>query len=134
MNEILKEALIIEATREATENIKKWMGSDGDIASQLRDGKRDAVDAFTRLETADDNVPVFLKAMLDGLNPVQEFYEQMPGNQGEWQCSALAIIRREIERMITENYQPDADALSAAKISIEKRLSFLRSQLNLPPK
>ncbi len=134
MNNILKEVLIIEATREATENIVKCMNSDGDVASQLRDGQRDAIDAFRKIETADDNIPVFLQAMLDATTPVKKYYEKMPGSQGEWQCSALAIIRREIARMKAENYTPDADTLAAAKSSIEKRLSFLRSQLNLPKK
>lgn len=134
MDNILKEALIIEATRAVTENIVKWMSSDGDIASRLRDGKRDAVEAFNKLDTANDNIPVFLQAMLAALTPLREFYEQMPGSQGEWQCSALAIIRREIERMTAENYRPDADALAAAKIILDKRLSFLRPHLNLPKK
>lgn len=134
MNDILKEALIIEATREATENIVKWMSSDGDIAAQLRDGKRDAIDAFMKIKTADDDIPVFLQTMLDAATPVLAYYEKMSGSKGEWQCSALSIIRREITRMMAENYAPDADALAAAKISIDKRLSFLRSQLNLPKK
>ncbi|MCF7867664.1 MAG: hypothetical protein K9N09_03105 [Candidatus Cloacimonetes bacterium] len=95
-------SLISEVTKKAYQNYHEWMQSDVDIASQLRDGIRMASSAFDEIEPINDRISI-LKEMKDRIQEVLKYYRSLPGEAGTWECSALSIIDREINRLISEN-------------------------------
>ena len=107
----LLEILIDKATKKAYRNANDWMESDVSISSQLRDGTRTARNAFYEIEDQTEDAEILLNLMQNKLQKVLEYYQQLPGDFGQWECSALNIIRNEIHRMITEKYNPTDDEL-----------------------
>ena len=95
------QTLIDRATRTAYENATDWMRSDPAIAAQLRDGLRTTIEAFETIE-ADDQTSeeVLLNRMLAAVEPVLSYYQSLPGSRGEWECSAVGIVKREIINLL----------------------------------
>jgi hypothetical protein len=93
--------LIDQATRKAYNNATDWMRSDPAIAAQLRDGLRTTIEAFDAIEAeADTPDAVLLGRMLAVVEEVLRYYQGLPGSQGEWECSAVGIVKREIIDLI----------------------------------
>jgi hypothetical protein len=89
--------LIDRATQKAYDNAANWMRSDPAISAQLRDGLRTTIEAFDAIEAeADTPDPVLLDRMLAVVEEVLGYYQSLPGSQGEWECSAVGIVKREI--------------------------------------
>ena len=93
--------LIDQVAQKAYENAADWMRSDPAIAAQLRDGLRTTLEAFEAIE-ADDDAPaeIWLNRMLAVVERVLSYYQSLPGSQGEWECSAVGIVKRDIIDLI----------------------------------
>lgn len=89
--------LIDQATQKAYDNAANWLRSDPAIAAQLRDGLRTTIEAFEAVE-ADADTPdaVLLDRLLAATEEVLTHYQSLPGSEGEWECSAVGIVKREI--------------------------------------
>ncbi len=70
------QALIDQATRKAYENVTDWMGSDPDIAAQLRDGLRTTIEAFDTIEDDDETTEILLNHMLAVVERVLRGYRK----------------------------------------------------------
>ncbi len=92
--------LILKVTKNAYENANDWMESDVFISSQLRDGIKTVTESFTKIDDQLDDIDILLKLMQQHLEKVLTFYRQLPGDQGQWECSALNIISRDIKKLI----------------------------------
>lgn len=122
MKSALLQALIHQATQKAYENVADWMGTDSYVASQLRDGLRTALEAFDDIDDEQQDADYLLHQLQNKLSNVLNFYQQLPGSQGEWECSALSIARREVDRLIEEAYTPTEDELLAFELERKKKL------------
>lgn len=100
------EALINDVTRKAYENVAHWMSSDPVIGSQLRDGLRSALDAFDSIDDRQANRSALLLHMRKRVDDVLAYYGELPGSQGEWECSALRQVHAEIERLLAAEDAP----------------------------
>ena len=92
--------LILKVTKNAYENANDWMESDVSISSQLRDGIKTVTESFTKIDEQIDDIDILLNLMQQHLEEVLVFYRQLPGDQGQWECSALNIISRDIKKLI----------------------------------
>ena len=93
--------LIDQATRKAYTNAANWMRSDPAIAAQLRDGLRTTIEAFEAIEAKVDTLEaVLLDRMLAVVEEVLRYYQNLPGSEGEWECSAVGIVKREIINLL----------------------------------
>lgn len=93
--------LIDQATQKAYDNAAHWLRSDPAIAAQLRDGLRTTIEAFETIEAeADTPDKVLLDRMLVATERMLDYYQNLPGSQGEWECSAIGIVKREIMRLL----------------------------------
>lgn len=93
--------LIDQATRKAYDNAANWMRSDPAIAAQLRDGLKTTIEAFDTIEAeADTPEAVLLERMLAAAERVLDYYQNLPGSQGEWECSAVGIVKRDITNLL----------------------------------
>jgi hypothetical protein len=89
--------LIDQSTQKVYDNAANWMGSDPAIAAQLRDGLHTTIEAFDGIEAETDTPDVvLLDRMLAVVEQVLSYYQSLPGSQGEWECSAVGIVKREI--------------------------------------
>ncbi len=100
------------ATKEAYENAYDWMGSDTSISSQLRDGIRTVRSSFAEIDNQIEDAEIILKFMQERLTKVLNYYQQLPGDYGQWECSALNIIGRNIDKLIREKYVPTDKEIS----------------------
>ncbi len=112
-NSIVLEILMHQATKEAYENAYEWMESDTTISSQLRDGVRTVRNSFSEIDNSIEDVEIILMLMQERLKKVLNYYQQLPGDYGQWECSALNIVNRNIAKMINEKYAPTAEEISA---------------------
>ena len=102
----IREILIHKVTQEAYANAYDWAGSDPSISSQLRDGIRTAISSFDEINDMLTDPEVILRLIRKRLEKVRCYYQQLPGNDGQWECSALNIIGRNIDTLIKEKYVP----------------------------
>ncbi len=114
-NSKLLQFLIHKATEEAYRNAYEWMTSDSSIASQLRDGIRTAVSYFSEIDIEIEDPNIILDLMQKKLSKALTYYKQLPGDYGQWECSALNIINRNITKMIENKYAPSLEEISAFK-------------------
>ncbi len=96
------DALISRACRPAYENVNQWLQTDPDIASQLRDGLRTVREAFEGIDDRAGDADVLLGLMHAKTGEVLDAYRALPDPRGEWECSALGIVRAEIERLMRD--------------------------------
>ena len=94
------QTLIDQVTRKAYENVVSGMGTDPDIAAQLRDGLRTVVELFNAIENNEATPEVLLNHMLAIVQKVLSHYQSLPGSQGEWECSAVGMVEREIIELL----------------------------------
>jgi len=97
---MMLDKLILKVTKNAYENANDWMESDVSISSQLRDGIKTVTESFTKIDEQIDDIDILLNLMQQHLEEVLVFYRQLPGDQGQWECSALNIISRDIKKLI----------------------------------
>lgn len=115
----LLEILIHKATEKAYANAYDWISSDSSIASQLRDGIRTARSSFSEIssETEDVDVDVdvddLLNLMQEKLEKVLKYYRGLPGDYGQWECSALNIIARSVGLLIENGYIPTEEEMNS---------------------
>ncbi|MBT3755517.1 MAG: hypothetical protein HOD64_11980 [Candidatus Cloacimonetes bacterium] len=95
--------LIHEVTISAYENAGDWMRSDVSISSQLRDGIKTARESFAKIDDQIEDIETLLDLMQQQLENVLIFYRQLPGDQGQWECSALNIISRDIKKLLNDH-------------------------------
>ena len=100
------QTLIDQVTRKAYENVVSWMGSDPDIAGQLRDGLRTVVELFNTIENDDETTEGLLNHMLAIVQKALSHYQSLPGSQGEWECSAVGMVEREIIELLQKVTNP----------------------------
>lgn len=115
------EILIHKATQKAYANASDWMGSDPTISSELRDGIRTARNSFAEIDAKITDQEIILNLMLERLDKVLRYYQQLPGNYGQWECSALNIIGREIKSLIKEKFDPTSEDILDYKAEDSKR-------------
>ena len=119
----LLELLIHKATEEAYQNAHEWMSSDSSIASQLRDGIRTAMSSFSEINSETEEVESLLNLMQEELEKVLIYYRQLPGNFGQWECSALNIIARSVGNMKRNKYAPSPEEI--ADFEVDEILSLI---------
>lgn len=118
-NSNLLQFLIHKATEESYKNAYEWQTSDGDIASQLRDGIKTAVSYFSKIDN-DINAPnIILNLMQEHLNKALKYYRQLPGDYGQWECSALNIINKNVKKMVEHKYAPSPEEISNYKAQLK---------------
>jgi len=88
------------------------MKSDVSISSQLRDGINTAISNFSKIDNEIKDSAVILNLMQEHLYKALSYYRQLPGDYGQWECSALNIINRNIREMIEKRYAPSQEELS----------------------
>lgn len=110
---VMLEILIHKVTKRAYANAYDWMGSDVSISSELRDGIRTVRNSFTEIDAKITDPEIILNLMQERLGKVLNYYRQLPGNYGQWECSALNTISGEIHRLIKEKYVPTDDEIFA---------------------
>ncbi|MDP8203182.1 MAG: hypothetical protein P9L95_01470 [Candidatus Tenebribacter mawsonii] len=94
--------LMHEVTIKAYENAEDWMKSDVSVSSQLRDGIQAAREFFTKIDSRIQDENSLLNLMQQQLEKVLSYYRQLPGDLGQWECSALNIISRDIQNRINK--------------------------------
>jgi len=104
--------LIHKATQEAYANAYDWAGSDPTISSQLQDGIRTSIGSFYEIDDTITEPAIILLLMRKKLDNVRHYYQQLPGNDGQWECSALNIISKDIDKLIKEKYIPTDDDIA----------------------
>ena len=95
--------LIHKVTINAYENASDWMRSDVSKSSQLRDGIKTARGSFAKIDNQIEDIETLLDLMQLQLEKVLAFYRQLPGDQGQWECSALNFISRDIKKLLNEH-------------------------------
>jgi len=121
----LLELLIHKATKKAYINAYDWMSSDSSIASQLRDGIRTTTSSFSEINSETEDVETLLALMQEKLEKNLKYYRQLPGDYGQWECSALNIITRSIANMRENKYAPSPEEITGFEID-----EFLTSGFN----
>ncbi|MGQ8365733.1 hypothetical protein [Glaciecola sp. 1036] len=96
----LKQAVIAPAYN----NMQQWH-HDAVAYPGLKTGVYVAEEAFDEIEATHLNSKVYLKQMLKMTEKLLKRYGQLPGSQGEWESSALGIIKNTIIQIKKNGFQ-----------------------------